>query len=65
MMPNLSFKLEEKEDRPTLKIKEELISFEEIASFLFKKCIDDAEENFKNKIIIKKKKKKKKTIINK
>ena len=50
MMPNLSFKLEEKEDRPTLKIKEELISFEEIASFLFKKCIDDAEENFKNKV---------------
>ena len=50
MMPNLSFKLEEKEDRPTLKIKEELMSFEEIASFLFKKCIDDAEENFKNKV---------------
>ena len=59
---NLIFKIEEekKEDeksenkkntnRPVFKLKNKTIPFEKLASYLFKKCIDDAEKNLKNKV---------------
>jgi len=54
---NLIFKIDEevskknkRTNRPVLIVDNKRIPFEKIASYLFKKCIDDASKNFNNKV---------------